>query len=82
VDINNISQIQTDGTIYVDEKGYPVCDKSIEALYLLEKGFTKSRTIDREPLYQPLWDTRRMKQVNHMEKLFHEAYSGLQARWD
>ena len=82
VDINNVSQIQTDGTIYVDEKGYPVCDKSIEALYLMEKGFTRSRVIDRESLYQPLWDTRRMKQVNYMEKLFHEAHSGLHARWD
>lgn len=29
VDINDISPISLDSSIYLDEKGYPVCDKSI-----------------------------------------------------
>jgi hypothetical protein len=36
VDINNVSPVHRCDDIYLDDKGYPVCDKSIEALHLLE----------------------------------------------
>lgn len=82
VDINNVSQIQTEGDIYIDEKGYPVCDKSIEALFLLEKGFTKHKLSDQEPLYRLLQDEKRMKQVNRLERQFHLAHNDLRLRAD
>jgi hypothetical protein len=82
VDINNVSRIRTDTEIYIDEKGYPVCDKSIEALFLLEKGFTKKTAIDQEPLYQSLQDEDRMKQVNRLERKFHLAHNDWRLRAD
>ena len=37
VDINNVCRVRFDSTISLDDRGYPVCDKSVEALYLIEK---------------------------------------------
>lgn len=82
VDINNVSQLRTDGGIYIDEKGYPVCDKSIEALFLMENGFTKKKTGGQEPLYRSLQDEYRMKQVNRLERKFHLTHNDLRLRAD
>ncbi|MBW2581920.1 MAG: hypothetical protein JRD00_13560 [Deltaproteobacteria bacterium] len=38
VDINNISRVSFESSISIDDRGYPVCDKSIESLSLLEQG--------------------------------------------
>ncbi|MBW2320549.1 MAG: hypothetical protein JRF31_06820, partial [Deltaproteobacteria bacterium] len=37
VDINNISRVSFGPEIRLDDKGYPVCDKSIEAISILEQ---------------------------------------------
>lgn len=71
VDINNISRISYDNTISVDDKGYPVCDKSIEALYELEKRLS-SRPVDKtEELYRTFLDPTRKSDVQDLEKEFH-----------
>ena len=58
VDINNISGVTFGFNIDLDDKGYPVCDKSVEALsFLEEKLFGKE--IDRgEPLDRTYLDPR------------------------
>jgi hypothetical protein len=70
VDINNISRVVFDSTISLDEKGYPVGDKSVEALSLIEEKIL-GRPVDmNEELYQRFLDPRRRKVVRAKEKLF------------
>lgn len=71
VDINNISRISYDNNIAVDDKGYPVCDKSVEALYELEKRLS-SRPVDiTEELYRTFLEPTRKSTVQELEKEFH-----------
>jgi hypothetical protein len=71
VDINNISKVSFTADISLDDKGYPVCDKSIEAVSMLEKGLL-GKPIDRtEKLYQIYLDPQRMKDVVALEDKFH-----------
>ena len=68
VDINNISKISSSDAIPIDDKGYPACDKSIEALSLLEKGVL-GRPIDmQEELYRFFLNPERMQRVHEIEK--------------
>jgi hypothetical protein len=71
VDINNISKVSFTADIRLDDKGYPVCDKSIEAVAMLEKELL-GKPIDRtEKLYQIFLDPQRMKDVGALEDKFH-----------
>jgi hypothetical protein len=72
VDINNICEVSFDSHILLDDRGYPVCDKSIEALSMLELKVA-GRTIDRnEPIYKVFLDPGRRNEVKRQEKLFHD----------
>lgn len=51
VDINNISRVVFDASVYLDEKGYPVADKSIEALSLIEKKVLGRSLESTDPVY-------------------------------
>jgi hypothetical protein len=71
VDINNISKVFLEPKIILDDKGYPVCDKSIEAISMLEKKLL-GKPIDRtERLYKIFLDPQRMKEVGALEEKFH-----------
>lgn len=71
VDINNISRVSFEPAIPLDDRGYPVCDKSIEALSLLEQKLL-GRPADRGvPLYRTFLDPGRMKEVRSIEREFH-----------
>ena len=71
VDINNISAVSFESAILRDDRGYPVCDKSIEALSLLEQKLI-GRPINRNaPIYQTFLDPGRMKEVRSIEREFH-----------
>ncbi len=70
VDINNISTVSFGSEINLDEKKYPVCDKSIEALSLLEQKLL-GRPIDRsEKIYKIFLNPGRMKKVQYLEEKF------------
>jgi len=70
VDINNISRIHFDSAINLDEKGYPVGDKSIEALSLIEEKIL-GRPVDmNEPVYRLFLDPERRKAIKRKEQLF------------
>ena len=70
VDINNISKVSFDSIISLDDRGYPVCDKSIEALSLLE-GKLLGRPLHRnDPAYKVFLDPERMKDVQAIEDGF------------
>ena len=71
VDINNISKVFLGPKINLDDKGYPVCDKSIEAISMLEKKLL-GKSIDKtEKLYKIFLDPQRMKEVGELEEKFH-----------
>ena len=73
VDINNISQVSCEADISCDDKGYPVCDKSVEALSLLEQKLL-GRSLDKtDPVYGAFLDAGRMKEVEVLEKVFHRS---------
>jgi len=73
VDINNISQVSCETGIFCDDKGYPVCDKSVEALSLMEKKLL-GRPLDKgDPVYGAFLDSERMKKVQALERVFHQS---------
>lgn len=70
VDINNISPIALDASICLDEKGYPVCDKSVEALALIEEKILGTPVDMHEKLYRLFLNCDRRHAVKAKEKLF------------
>ena len=71
VDINNISKVSFGPSISVDDKGYPVCDKSIQALSLLERKVL-ARPVDKEEvIYKTFLGSQRMRAVKVLEDRFH-----------
>lgn len=70
IDINNISQNSNDSSIPLDDKGYPVFDKSIEALSLIEEKIG-GRPIDmNEKIYSLFLNSKRKKMVEEKVELF------------
>ncbi len=68
VDINNISRVSFDQTIPLDDKGYPVCDKSIQALSLLEKNLLDKGVDQEDIIYKTFLDPKRVSQVDDLER--------------
>jgi hypothetical protein len=75
VDINNISPVVFGAEILLDDKGYPVCDKSIEALALLEQKITGQVVDADEELYRFFLDPERRRRVTHQEEIFYRRDS-------
>jgi len=73
VDINNISEVSLGPDIVLDDKSYPVCDKSIEAIWMLEKGLLDTPVDDTDPLYKLFLDPNRVKAVRYFEEKFHST---------
>ena len=76
VDINNISPVCNDSKISLDEKGYPVCDKSVEALSLIEEKIV-GRPIDMgEKFYKLFLSSQRKHMVEEKVELFWKEHAG------
>jgi hypothetical protein len=73
VDINNISRVSFGPDIRLDDKGYPVCDKSIEAISILEQKLLDKPIDKTETLYKIFLDPQRMKEVSVLEENFHRS---------
>ena len=73
VDINNIAHVSCQGEIHCDEKGYPVCDKSVEALSLLQQKLLGQPMDQKDPVCGGFLDPVRMKEVRTLERLFHQS---------
>ena len=73
VDINNVSNVSFGNTIQLDDRGYPVCDKSIEALFRLEQAFVGPSIPGESNIYRVFLDPQRLKEVNEIQDAFHEA---------
>lgn len=73
VDINNISNVSFEPEIRIDDRGYPVCDKSIESLSLLEQGLLERPLPDDDAIYKTYLEPSRMEEVRALEKEFLRA---------
>ena len=73
VDINNISRVSFDPIIHLDDRGYPVCDKSIEALSFLEQKLLGKPLHSNDIIYKTFLDPIRMKEVQAIDKEFHRS---------
>jgi hypothetical protein len=73
VDINNISRVSFGSTIDLDDRGYPVCDKSIEALSLLEQKLLGRFIAADDPIYSTYLDPQRMREVKALAERFHRT---------
>jgi len=71
VDINNISVVSPDPVVPLDDRGYPVCDKSIAVLFHLEQKLTSRSPQRDDSLYGPFLNTERIERVKGAEKRFH-----------
>ncbi len=70
VDINNISPVFPGRHIFRDDHGYPVCDKSIEALALLQSKILGNLLPAQDALYRPFLAPARMSTVAEMVRDF------------
>jgi hypothetical protein len=70
VDINNISPVSFDGAIFRDDRDYPVCDKSIEALSLFERKVLGRSASTEDPIYGVFLEPVRMKSVRNLASAF------------
>jgi len=73
VDINNISSVRFDSEIRVDDRGYPVCDKSIEAVFRIERQLLGDRAPAKDPLLGMFLEPARMQRVRAIEEAFHAS---------
>jgi len=73
VDINNVSRVNFDADIYIDDKGYPVCDKSIEALALIDRHLCENRNCEGRMLFRMFLDPGRMREVAALDDAFHRS---------
>ncbi|MCF8063565.1 MAG: hypothetical protein K9M82_13695 [Deltaproteobacteria bacterium] len=73
VDINNISRVSFAREIPLDDKGYPICDKSVQALSLLEHKLLDRDPDPGDPLYRHFLDPVRIRKVKSVEAAFHRG---------
>ncbi len=71
VDINNISEISAESSIPLDDKGYPVCDKSVQALAGVQERLAGEPVSNTDELYSIFLEPGRMKCVEAMVRAFH-----------
>ena len=70
VDINNVSRVSFNPVINLDDRGYPICDKSIEALSLIERKLLGRSSLRTEPIYKTFLDPERMEEVRALDEEF------------
>lgn len=73
VDINNISGVSFGSGVPLDDRGYPVCDKSIEALALIERRLLGRTPEENDPIYGHFLNASRVREVRNLERKFHQA---------
>ena len=74
VDINNVSPIEFSTRIHLDGRGYPVGDKSVEVLALLEEKFLGRPVELTDPLYAHFLSPPRMAAARRKEQQFRRTY--------
>jgi len=73
VDINNVTEVHFDNRIHLDDKDYPACDKSIEALWRLEHNLLGRAVAVDDPIYACFIQPARMAEADRLHRRFHRA---------
>jgi len=73
VDINNISPVSYQDHVFLDDKGYPICDKSVEVLAILEKKLLRADMPPQDALYDIFLHPERMARVRELEREFRRS---------
>ncbi len=73
VDINNIAAFPRDNSIFIDDKGYPSCDVSIDVLWRIETHLLGRPAKTDDPVYQRFLSPERRQKVKALEKEFYSA---------
>jgi len=71
VDINNISTVHFDTRIALDDRGYPVCDKSIQALFHMEQKLLGRPFNSHDVIRKTFLDPGRVRDVKEAVERFH-----------
>ena len=78
VDLNNVSPIPFNSSITLDEKGYPISDKSVESLSLIEEIVIGQPVNMSEHIYKHFLDDHRRalveKKMDNFNKNFHHHF--------
>ncbi len=74
VDINNIIRIEKKDTIFLDDKQYPSCDKSVEVLAIFEQEILKTKNLLDDPLYGHYLTVERKEKVSRLEEKFNQSF--------
>jgi hypothetical protein len=75
VDINNIRRLVFSDPIPLDDKGYPVMDKSIEALDLLVRHLLQRDELRRDKTFRRYFTPDRLARVRAAEAHFEQSLS-------
>lgn len=79
VDINNVSRVDFGHVVSMDDKGYPVCDKSVEALLRIEGMLPDHSPGADDPLVRHFLNPARMKAVAVLHRQFHRRLADASA---
>lgn len=71
VDINNIVKLSQGDGVFLDDKEYPSCDKSVEVLAVLEEKVLQRKDLDKDPLYGFFMSGKRKEIVRKLEEKFY-----------
>ncbi|WP_139795803.1 hypothetical protein [Desulfocicer vacuolatum] len=74
VDINNIIKVHYNEKIFLDDKKYPSCDKSVEVLAILEQKVMKNKFFLDGQLYRHFFSTERRQRVKELEEKFYQNW--------
>ena len=70
VDINNICRADPACGVQIDDKGYPVCDRSVQVLAILEEKLVGRGPDMSEPLYRAFLSSKRKSEAEELELKF------------
>lgn len=73
VDINNITRIDQNDIIPLDDKNYPSGDKSVEVLAILEQKILKTEMLPDDPIYRHFLSAERRQRVRKLEEKFYQS---------
>jgi len=77
VDINNIIEAHCNDDIFLDDRNYPSCDKSVEVLAILEQKILKNNKFLDDCLYRHFFTLERRERVRQLEETFYQNLTSI-----
>jgi len=77
VDINNIIEARCNDAIFLDDRNYPSCDKSVEVIAILEQKILKNDKFLDDCLYRHFFTLERRERVRQLEETFYQKLASV-----